>query len=184
MCVCFAVYLVISRSHYEHTYRYTQTWVHGERVDVVNLKIVSRRFLSPTFHITILREQYRQLESFVARIRSAQATIAKQRSSIFLGRFVEELKRECNHRTLCSVIITRKKIEKKTPDTQNKIVQTKYRKATGGDSNKKYERFRVSGCLWTCCQCKDCEAMSNLYGAHTLSLHTELVSSMYFKMVD
>ena len=81
---------------------YIRTWVDGERVDVVNLKIVSRRFFNATFHISILREQYRQLESFVGRIRSAQAAIAKQRSSIFLTRFVQELKRRQDEGTVAT----------------------------------------------------------------------------------
>ena len=81
---------------------YIRTWVNGERVDVVNLKIVSRRFLNTTFHISILREQYRQLESFVSRIRSAQAAIAKQRSSVFLTRFVQELKRRQDEGTVAT----------------------------------------------------------------------------------
>ena len=130
---------------------YIRTWVDGERVDVVNLKIVSRRFFNATFHISILREQYRQLESFVGRIRSAQAAIAKTA--------VLDLS-----------------------DSIRAGVETST--GRGNSSNNDKCINRVPGCLRTQRECKNCQAMSKLYGTRTVSLCTELVSSMYFEMVD
>ena len=61
-------------------------------------------------------------------------------------------------------------------------VETSTGRGNSGNNDKCINR--VPGCLRTQRECKNCQAMSKLYGKRTVSLCTELVSSMYFEMVD